>query len=279
MPLSARRVLELSRLSRNGILLCLAAETRPQWWATVRELAVISGVSPTRAKLELPELAALGFFERKGDGGKGAKGLFRVISEKDRIDPSTQRAEGSDRSFHKDRIDPSTQRAEGSDRSFSSSSSRARAPAPPDPYLKNSNRPSVQEGSGEGHARPGEISRPDLRGSDVRWICEQWSVSGTVAHVCWTRLLGFGLSRGEGREYLSAARRGSHAAFNGLEHAKRPLGATCTLERVTPWITWFRGRARPESSAARPPARPREEPRMSPDEFEAAIEFARSKLR
>lgn len=271
MPVSARRVMELSRLSRNGILLCLAAETRPQWWASVRELAAISGVSPTRAKLELPELVDLGFFERRGDGGKGTKGLFRVLTEKDRIDPSTQRAEGSDRSFHKDRIDPSPPAAVGSDRSSPSTSSHARAPAPPDPSLKNSNRPSVLEGSGEGTHGRGDQS---LRGSDVRWVSAQWSVSGAVAHQCWTRLLGFGLSRGEGREYLEAARRGTHPAFNGLELATRPLGAACTWQRVEPWLMWYR-RAKPETGAPPAPARARAEPRSTPEEVEAMVAHAK----
>ncbi len=106
----------------------------------------------------------------------------------------------------------------------------------------------------------------------------EWVVSGTIAHQCWKRLLGFGATRREAREYLEAAKRGTHAAFRGLELAKYPLGAVCTLDRFEAWRT---SRTPAPAPAPAPAAterrrRSREEPKaLSPTEVEEFVGLAR----
>jgi hypothetical protein len=112
-----------------------------------------------------------------------------------------------------------------------------------------------------------------VRGSDVQWIGAQWAVSGTIAHQMLTKLTGeIGLSRREVREYLSDARRGTHAAFHGLDKANYPLGAACTLERVQPWRASRAPRPAPEIASTE-----RRAPRGVPCECGATLRVPHAK--
>ena len=215
--------------SSTRIRLYSAAMILSQWFRPPAELYRMANVSHRRAELELARLVAEGWLERHEKGSANYTRLVRFTQG-----PTPINLIGVQRSK----------------RSGYSTSSHARGPAPPDLDLAKGSDPSVHpEGSGEAHARTGETFRAtDLRGSDVQWVKAQWSVSGAVAHTCWTRLLSLKLTREEGRLYLIAAKRGTHDAFRGLwgpKGADKPLGAACTRERVEPWIEWHR-RARVE---------------------------------
>jgi len=238
--------------SSTRIRLYSAAMILSQWFRPPAELYRMANVSHRRAELELARLVAEGWLERHEKGSANYTRLVRFTQGPTPINLiGVQR---SKRSGYSDQLDRGTAietiGVQRSKRSGYSTSSHARGPAPPDLDLAKGSDPSVHpEGSGEAHARTGETFRAtDLRGSDVQWVKAQWSVSGAVAHTCWTRLLSLKLTREEGRLYLIAAKRGTHDAFRGLwgpKGADKPLGAACTRERVEPWIEWHR-RARVE---------------------------------
>ena len=289
MPaLTPEQILELlcQLDSKVRVRLFFAAWKREEWWGKTRDVTTQARVPHRRGEIELAALVADGFLIRHE---KGAKNQDRLV----RFEPGSAaikligalRSKRSDRS---DQIDRSatieTIAPLRSKRSEHSTSTHARGHAPPDPDLSLESRsmdqrvrPSgeVQEGT---DARTGEGECPEVRSSDVQWIAEQWRVSGTVAHQMVKRLLALGLSRRDVREYLEAARRGTHSAFAGLEKANYPLGAACTRERVEPWRASRPQAPRPPVDATPTPAQPR--PRSTAfDEAEAISVLLKRTLR
>jgi len=279
VPLKPQELARLRGLSPALKLLFLAAEARAPWWGSASEIIELAEMSQRRGELGLRELEAAGYLVRETKGTRSYKRVTRFVPGPaaggfgPRSSGSVNR-DPEDRSTAIPRIgEPRSSGSVNRDPEDRSTpyETHARAPARPDlgPSL-DLKRPSVREGYGEGHARTGDVQpSPEVRGSDVQWIRAQWAVSGTIAHQMLTKLTGeIGLSRREVREYLSAARRGTHAAFHGLDKANYPLGAACTLERVTPWRD-SRARARPPVDAGE------RAPRVVDSETEAFVELAR----
>jgi len=250
MPLNSnefRRYLSIKGENRRTLFLAL--QMRPQWWATVPELAAFCNIAPETVRRDLAVLAHAREVEHKpGDaGGNGKKGLFRYQPTDPRrsvTDPP--RSVGSDppRSVTDPRRSVSDPQG-----SVDTSYTHARGHAPPAVSGSESDTSVRLEGSGEAHTRPADVQDgADGRESDVQWIGKLWAVAGAIAYTMRERLAAYGFTRGEIRKFLTEAKFASEHdmppahVFHRLRKADLPLGAACSEERAPIWLAQHRAK-------------------------------------
>jgi hypothetical protein len=268
MPVTLAEFQLRKRLPKRSLILLFDAACL-LGWTSIKAVAELAGVKYDHARVQLGKLVREGWLHRETDAQLG---LLRYTA---RVAPleSGDRSPKIGQPIARDRSDrsPEIGRPISQDRPLVVD---ARAS---DPDLSSDRDPIDQRVRPSGEVQEGTDARTEgneVRQSDVQWIAEQWRVSGTIAHRMAAKLLELGLERRELREYLEAARRGTHTAFIGLERAEYPLGAACTSERVDPWRA---SRApRPKVVDAEPRRVRRPVSAVSAREME---DFVRNKLR
>lgn len=260
MRLSVEELARLVRLKgRDQILLCLAAHTRPQWWATAAELAGVAGVHPRRARLALVALAREGLLDRKGEtgGGSGNVARFRVASKGDQSDPvEPDQSDPVSGSLRSGSDPPPTRRTRAGDHAQQKETSE---PSDPSSFVSAS---SLGSASDRSHHRPSVLG--DRRGDGrtegeidqrlqtaVEWVHERLGVTSQMSTPGLLRLLNAGASDRELRAYALDQKRGIGPAFDGLEHARFRFGAACTEDRFELWRRARAARVRAEAERAK----------------------------